>query len=98
MLTLCTWICRFPGVLPADIATASLLVLFNHAPTLKLPSNYCSQRLDAQEPTLIPELPVPKVAGRLRCTSWRHCFKPTSVQDQFLLWEKKRRFPVLVAD
>lgn len=49
------WICRFPGILPADTMTASLFVLFNRAPTLKLPSNYCSQLLGAQEPTLITE-------------------------------------------
>lgn len=63
-------ICRFPGVLPADVTTASLFVLFNHAPTLKLPSNYCSQLLGAQEPTLITEFPAHEGCPccRLRCT------------------------------
>lgn len=28
------WICYFPGVLPADIMTASMFVLLNRAPTL----------------------------------------------------------------
>ena len=92
------WICRFPGILPADITTASLFVLFNHAPTLKLPSNYCSQLLGAQEPTLITEFPAREVAAGCAAWSWRHCFKPASTQDHPLLWEKRQRFPVSVAD
>lgn len=56
------WICRFPGVLPADIITASVFVLLNRAPTLELPSNYCSQLLGAQEPTLITEYPANEAA------------------------------------
>lgn len=82
-------ICRFPGVLPADITTASLFVLFNHAPTLKLPSNYCSQLLGTQEPTLITEFPAHEAADGCAAWSWRQCFKSTSIQDQPLLWEKK---------
>lgn len=62
------WICRFPGVSPADVTIAGLIVLFNHAPTLKLPSNYCSQLLGAQEPALITEFPAHKVAAG--CAAW----------------------------
>lgn len=91
------WICHFSGVLPADITTASLFVLFNYAPTLKLP-NYCSQLLGAQEPTLITEFPAHEVADGCAARSWRHCFKPTGIQGQPLLWEMKQRFPVSLAD
>lgn len=56
------WICPFPGILPADIMTASVFILLNRAPTLKLPSNYCSQLLGAQEPTLITEYPANEAA------------------------------------
>lgn len=93
-----TWVCRFPRVLPADITTASLFVLFNRAPTLKLPSNYCSQSLGVQESTLITEFSAHEAAAGCAAPSWRRCFKPTGSQEQALLWEKKQRFPVSVVD
>lgn len=89
------WICRFPRVLPADITIASLFVLVNHAPALKLPSNYCSQLLGIQESSLITER---EVAAGCAAWSWKHHFNPAGIQEQPLLWDKKQRFPVSVVD
>lgn len=86
-----TWVCRFPRVSPPDITTASPFVLFNRAPTLKRPSNYCSQSLGVQEPTLITEFPAHEADAGCAAPSWRRCFKPAGSQDQALSSGKRNR-------